>query len=828
MNCCICGKPISGQYIQGSDGKTYCEQKCWDAQFPKCAECGKPVNGGYTDKETGKHYCSDACWDAHMPKCDICGKPVNGGYKDKKTGKHYCSDACWDAHLPKCVECGKPVKGGYTDTKTGKHYCSDACWNAHLPKCDVCGKTMDGGYTDRETGKHYCSDTCWDAHLPKCVECGKPVKKGFVSDNGEYFCSDACWNEHLPKCENCGKHMEKYITSKSTGKKYCNDECFSIEWPTCHHCGKKMQEWYKAPQGNNTYCSKECLEKEWAYCCICGTPTQNWITDRDGHKFCGDDCYHKHWLVCGTCGEEASKGVTDSKGNFYCSDSCWEKSLPTCPICGKPLVHYIENTSDGVSYCSRECMAVAEVNAVATRSTDYFMAGQLYENGAGGLKKDLPLSIEMYKISASEGYKPAIEKLAELGIPTDNLSADDNNSQASLAQVAGNIKAAKETAKLGEIYSRLSYSLEELKTSRGNDYGFKGFVGERLEAAEASSFGRATYVIDDNHAADLVFVGKNGQKYYQQLKIGYHDRNNPFDFEKYRGQTLLVDKGNPKLARWRKEGKKFGVNVVESNITKQEAESLADWLKWETSLTNSSTATIIPKLASAHRAGMKAGVTGVRFSMGIGLAVNMVQVFKGDKDIGKAYQDIAKDVAITYATSYAQGAVLTAVASTEVGYTVITGAKFAGGAATTYFLKTEAGKMLLKNTMAARTAAIEAANVASNVVGQTAIGKSAVLAGKSAFGTSAFALNAVERFGTVAATQVVGTIGAAGSALGGMAVAATSGTAIGGAVASGVAATSFMGAAIGSAAIAVAPVVASVAAVGAVVTVGKKIWKKIF
>ena len=795
MNCCICGETIRGRYIQGPDGKSYCNKKCWEIHLPKCAECGNPVDGGYSDKETGKHYCSNACWDAHLPKCAECGKPVNGGYTDKETGKRYCSDVCWDAHLPKCAECGKPVNEGYTDKKKGKHYCSDACLEAHLPKCSVCGK---------------------------------PVREGYISDKGEYFCSDACREEHLPTCAACGKHMERYITSKSTGNRYCDDTCFSVEWPVCSHCGRKMQKWYDAPQGDATYCSTMCLDSEWAICCICGIPTQDWITDKENYKFCSDICYHKHWLICHTCGKEATKGVKDDEGNFYCSESCWEVSLPTCPVCGKSLVHYVENSENDVCYCSRECLAVAEVKAVATKSTDYFMAGQLYENGVGGLEKDLSLSIEMYKISAAQGYTPAIDKLIELGESTANLDSSGVDSEASFAQVAGNVKAVKETAKLGEVYSRLSYNLEDLETARGGIHGLKGFVAENLEAAESSSLGKVTYVIDDNHAADLVFFGKNGHKYYQQLKVGYHGKNQTFDFEKYRGQTLLVDKGNPNLARWRKEGKEFGVNVIESNITKQEAESLADWMKWETSLTKSSTATIIPKLASAHRAGMKAGAAGAKFSMGISFAINMVQVFKDDKNLCNAYKDIAKDVAITYASSYAQGAVLTAVASTETGYAVITSAKFAGGAATTYFLKSGAGKLLLKNAAVARTAAIEAPNVAGNVVGQTAIGKSAILVGKSTFSAGAFAVNAVERFGTVAATQVVGSIGAAGGALGSMAVTATTGTAIGGAVASSVAAASFAGAAIGGAVIAAAPAVATVAAVGAVMSVGKKLWKKFF
>lgn len=459
---------------------------------------------------------------------------------------------------------------------------------------------------------------------------------------------------------------------------------------------------------------------------------------------------------------------------------------------------------------------------MATKATDYFMAGQLYERGAGGLAKDMHLAEAMYQRSAASGYQPAADRLEELGLPR---TGEGQGEEASLTRIAANLGSAKETAKLGEIYARLSQNLEELQTTRGGPHGLKGFVAENLEAAEASSLGRATYVIDDNHAADLVFVGENGHKYYQQLKVGYHGNHQTFDFEKYRGQTLLVDKGNPNFARWKREGQNYGVNVVESSITKAEAERLADWMKWETSLTGSATATVIPKLAAAHAAGMKAGALGAKFGLGISTAINMVAIFKGDKKLNEAYYDIAKDVAVTYASSYAQGAVLSAVASTEAGAAAISSAKAVGGTATAYFLKTEVGKQLLKHMGASRTVAMHAAKAAGGIVGRTAVGKSTIAAGETMFGAGAFAQKAVERFGTAAAGQAVGMAGTVGGAIGNMAVAYTSGTAIGGAVASGGGTATAAGTAIGGMVVAAAPVVASAAAVCAVVSVGRKIVK---
>ena len=347
----------------------------------------------------------------------------------------------------------------------------------------------------------------------------------------------------------------------------------------------------------------------------------------------------------------------------------------------------------------------------------------------------------------------------------------------------GAVLAGKEAANMADIYGRMSRQLEELNTMRGGSGGFKGFVGEELQAAEASAGGRATYVLNNNGPADLVFIGKNGHKYYQQMKMGYTPAQiKKMNFENYRGQTLLVDKENPYFDVYKAEGAKHGVKVVRSSITDKEAQSLAKWMQRETQLTGAKSATVVPKLASAHRAGVHAGKTGALYGAGFSFSTNLVDVIFNDKKASDAAVDVAKDTAVSYGAGYVVGAAGSAIAGTSTGAAAIGAASSVGSA------------------------------IASTTVGGAVVGA----------GTAAAA--AVGGAGVAATSAVVGAAGAVGSAVGGAAVAATAGTAVGGAVAGGVAAAGAAGAVIGAAAVAAAPVVA----VGAAVGLGYKLLKGIF
>lgn len=337
-------------------------------------------------------------------------------------------------------------------------------------------------------------------------------------------------------------------------------------------------------------------------------------------------------------------------------------------------------------------------------------------------------------------------------------------------------KSIADNVKTMEGWGEAGKNLSKLNTMRGGEGGFKGFVAEHLQAAEATAKGRATTVIDDNSVADLIYTGKNGHKYRQQIKVGYGPGK--IKYSKYKGQTILMDKGNKDLDKIIKEGKAQGVTVKEGYISEDDAKSLANAMQIESKLTGKKNAPIISKMVTSHKAGIQTGKTSALYGAGFSLATNTVDVLSGEKDVKKAAVDIAKDTAISYGTGYALGAAGSAIASTTTGATAI-------GAVTGF--ATGVG-----------------ATIAETAVGGVAIGAVTATTG------------IVTAAGTAATGAVVGAVSTVGSAVGGAAVAATAGTAVGGAVAAGVGAATAGAAAIGAAAVAAAPVVAVGAAVGLV------------
>ena len=324
---------------------------------------------------------------------------------------------------------------------------------------------------------------------------------------------------------------------------------------------------------------------------------------------------------------------------------------------------------------------------------------------------------------------------------------------------------------------RLCEELTKLNTMRGGAKGFKGFVGESMQAARSTAAGRATSVVNNNGPIDLIFEGINGHKYPQQLKIGY--KPGQIDFAKYKGQTVILDKGNPNFRQIAAEGRRYGVKVIEGNVTEAEAKWWADAMQLESKVTGNKISYIVPKvqqavnnLSAMHEAGKQVGKTGAMYGAGFTIGRNIVKMMNGEISAGEAVGNVAVDTAISYGTGYATGAVGSAVARTAVG-------KAAASA------------------IGSATAAIEGTAIGGAVTG--AVGS---------------ATAAVGGLATSATAGAVGVIGAAGSAVGGALTTATAGTAIGSAVATGVAGTAAAGAAIGAAAVAAAPVVAVGAVIG--------------
>ena len=119
---------------------------------------------------------------------------------------------------------------------------------------------------------------------------------------------------------------------------------------------------------------------------------------------------------------------------------------------------------------------------------------------------------------------------------------------------AGRIKRA---AKGINAYEQASENLSQLNTMRGGEKGFKGFVAENMEAAESSAHGHNTTVLNDNGIADLKHAKINGVDDFKQMKIGY--KPGQIDFSKYKGQTVVIDKGNPYFKQLKAEAANFNL-----------------------------------------------------------------------------------------------------------------------------------------------------------------------------------------------------------------------------------------------------------------------------
>lgn len=237
---------------------------------------------------------------------------------------------------------------------------------------------------------------------------------------------------------------------------------------------------------------------------------------------------------------------------------------------------------------------------------------------------------------------------------------------------AKNVKAVHQAAKKMKVFAYTQEELSNLNTMRGGTKGFKGFIGENLEAAESSARGRTTIVLNDNGIADLKHLKANGTSSLKQVKIGY--KPGQIDFARYKGQTVVVDKGNPHFHALKAEAAKSGVKVVEGHVTEQEAKFWADAMQMETKITGSKNAVFVPKLyqsaktaAAAHHAGVTTAKGAAAAGAGFSLGKNVVQVAKGKKTVSDAAGDVIVDTAEAGVIGYGTGAAGSLIASTEIG-----------------------------------------------------------------------------------------------------------------------------------------------------------------
>lgn len=319
-----------------------------------------------------------------------------------------------------------------------------------------------------------------------------------------------------------------------------------------------------------------------------------------------------------------------------------------------------------------------------------------------------------------------------------------------LASGISSKKSIHHAGKQISTYGEASSNLSSLNTMRGGSKGFKGFVGENLEAAEATAHGRRTLVLNDNGIADLKHIKTNGIESLKQLKIGY--KPGQIDFSRYKGQTLVIDKGNPNFHFFKVEGAKHGVKVVEGHITQQEAKFWADAMQMETKLTGNKNSVLVPKAyhgaktaLAAHNAGLSAAKSGSVAGAGFSLGKNLVQVAKGNKSVGEAAGDIVVDTVEAGAIGYGVGSAGSLIASTELGAAAMGAVSSIGS--------TVASAPVIGSAIGAGTAVTGAIGSAGTALATTAA--SAMTGAAGAVATAATS--------AAAGTAVAGTVGAIGA-----------------------------------------------------------------
>ena len=341
---------------------------------------------------------------------------------------------------------------------------------------------------------------------------------------------------------------------------------------------------------------------------------------------------------------------------------------------------------------------------------------------------------------------------------------------------AGKIKRA---AKGINAYDKASENLSQLNTMRGGEKGFKGFVAENMEAAESTAHGRNTTVLNDNGIADLKHSKINGIDDFKQMKIGY--KPGQIDFSKYKGQTVVIDNGNPYFKQLKAEAAKSGVKVVEGHVSAQEAKFVSDMMQFETKITGSKTSVLVPKayqgaktVGLAHSAGVAAAKSGAAAGAGFSLGSNIVKVAKGKKSVGEAAEEVVADTVTASAVSYGVGATGSLIASTTTGAAAI---EAAGSVGTAIAAAPGVGSIISAGTAATAaiggigtTAAGAAAGALSGAAGSIAAGASSIAAGTaaasavSAVGAGVVATSAAVGAACVAAAPVV----VVGAVLGGL------------------------------------------------------------
>ena len=587
--------------------------------------------------------------------CSVCGKKFSSGIQDDK-GNVYCSEQCFQATWPHCDCCGKPMSS-WTETSNGK-YCSERCLKSSYPKCAVCGKPMEQWISTKD-GRKFCSEKCFETTLPKCAVCGKPVDGGVSDSKGNVYCSDRCYEKSLPVCSVCGKHMHSWL-ERDDGTKFCSESCVDKIRPKCSICGKPVRDGYQ-DQNGKCYCSDECYEKSLPKCSVCRKPIHNGFRNAKG-SFCSEECFNTILPKCSVCGKPVNGGYTDSNGNYFCSNDCYEETLPKCAYCGKKLTEWIV-TEGGKHYCNESCLEHDQKKPKIEMESALTAEELAYLTGLSDSECQHFMTVN--HINGDEAFE-AIDIFMQ--------SLNDN--------VAVPVEIASCINNAG-IYTKMSSRLGAYNTMRGGVKGYGGFVFEELHAADVATKGVNINVLGNNGIVDFIVKDASGKEILVQAKAGY--KPHQINWSKYKGQTIVVDKGNTATAN---EARAAGLKVQESAISKKQADVVARAQQWESKITGSSTAPITGTMAGAHYAGLASAKLAARVGVSMKLGENIYDVLSGEKEFSEAAVDVIVDGAVLVGGAYLGGAALTvagtaatALAGTTVGAAVTSAATAIGSTA---------------------------------------------------------------------------------------------------------------------------------------------------
>ena len=575
--------------------------------------------------------------------------------------------------------------------------------------------------TDRKTGKQFCSEKCWETTFPHCAACNKPMKQWTTDrETGKQFCSEKCWETSLPQCAACGKPIRKGTIDQKTGKQFCSEKCWETILDRCAICNNVMREWIVSD--DKKYCSEKCFLESCPTCDVCGVHTETWIENDKGSKFCSNECRSSTLPICEVCGKHMENWLISKDNKTYCSEECYSHSLPKCSHCGRAMKKWFI-TKDGKIFCSEKC--INENTGIMEKVNEFCNLTGVTETELNKLLVDNKWNLDDAMVHA-DTYMQSIE-----------------------GKVAASVVVPASIKNAG-IFEKLAKNLSAYNTNRGGPNGLKGFIFEDMHAANASLNGVPTEVLANNGIADFRILNPNGTYSLGQAK----NVHNYVDWSPYRGQKIVIDKGNTKLIE---SARKAGMKVIESDISNADAESLANVMRLETKITGRPTAPITSGIHSLHQAGLNSAKIGGAVAAGFSLGSNIVDVATGDKKLGEASVAIATDTAIGTASSYVIGAGTTAFANTAIGATVIGNATAVGGA----IAGTSAGASVIAAGTAVTTATSGAAAAVGGAIASTSVGASMIGAASAAsatLGATAIGATIVAGAPFIAAGAAVGCI----------------------------------------------------------------------